>query len=1267
MDTSLIVPMALDILMAPNVLFNRDQLRWWRFNYANLNNFQSPQPRGYDSEIKNIRSGTYLHWTLPRSLRMSKDSDNTEFPLVPNRWLIVRIHRDAGGNNVQRSWVLESDCPSSTLDNSSLFLVPKNVVKKWSESSDPNRKNSPHKAISLGYPISADTNTDSGVYTVNLGVPIALNRWKEKSPDNMFLTAIAPGNIEYAGYVPNNLGIFSFYDDLSDVPAQTTLSYLVTGWYADKACDILTTGSNGFTGESSISDVLKKLNWTIAQGKNPGTANKSLYNGMAFGLPWNKSSIPIPDQLEDIRNTNNVTVAIGNTGVDAFTTLVSEQLNKLLGYSNKDKMTELLKAFQYDLLPELNKINGNTIVANRVQREWFDERSGGTLYKIVRKSNADTRESRTSGDGSITPNDKKWLLELNANQKNLDSEILKLNNLQWDLNAAWWKLGNLSSRNNENEKKKKKNTEVSKDEMAPTLSQKEFEEFLDKVLQQLDKIHKLQGKVPQPDNSGNDNAQDAFLKGIEKFAKQKGIANGFELKAVSAPRFWKPGNPGLLISGVESDAITNSNNNLEVRLPSQIISSFKISYKTIDVSTLGNIIPTLPNSTVLPKEILKIYKEFFLLDPANAKQIASKTGLTTNVVESAMLNPKPLNYSPGVLPACSLSKWTQKWNPLYLEWEITPLTVPYEWKKNSTTTKNWNFNGFDYDLKSSPQGTSESASLKGRSILSPHTQFTFGAKLKAFVDQYGPENEDLTAIYNQIKDIDNWRFLSQELSEVNEYLSQRDPRAFRRPTIETFKAGKDNIRLAKAIGYADNTSSPPYDTPTYAQGFVNSVPAISTSHKSQFPFHGIRSGQYYIKKLRLYDKFGRTLDLIVDVSGAINSASHFPVVLDNAVKISENLVPHIKAPFQLPPRLLQHAKLDISLIDHVKNNITPEANPICGWLIHNYLDRSILVFLPDGTSAGELLLVQPGIVKTVNWVPPPNDNGITIDSIKAKSEQLYAFIIGLKGKSERDFKALLSVIDITLSKIDPPGNRTDLILSTLIGRPLALVRTKLQFLLRESPLQSCEWPKFMEATPQIPPFTSSNFSIRLGEMRLSEDGVIGYFDADNYKVFNSVTTPESGQNYVREIGPIGSVDGNYINLPFDGTTSKIITLLMDPRGSIHATTGILPVKSIQIPIQFVNGPLTAMEINFRVGPILSRVLDTSVEEGVTPPFVQTINYLPISEKNGSWSWWQNSNSGSNNKWQGYSLANAPNEAVLNKAPATLHDGYLRFITDPESK
>jgi hypothetical protein len=1260
MSTPLIVPITLDILLAPKVLLDRDELRWWRFQYSNLNSFKSPEPHGFGANITHKNAGAYLHWTLPRSLRTSKASNSSDFPLVPNRWLIVRIHRDTKGNNLQRSWVLESDCPANTLDNSSLFLISENVKKNWEKSIDNNRKGATPRKISPGF--STGSVTDTGVYTVNLGVPFALKDWREQSPNNMFLTSVAPGNIEFSGYVPHNLGIFSFYDDLSDVPAQATLSYLVTGWYSDPKSDILTTGPDSFTGGKTITDVLNKLNWTIAQGKHTDTASFSLYNGMAFGLPWDTKKAPAPDPLEGIGK--NVTVAIGNNGVDAFTTLVATQLNDLPDYKDMEKVIELLRAFQYDLLPELNNINGDAILAKRVRQEWFNARSGGTQWKIVAKKNNDEKSAELSDDAINTTYDPDWLSALNRNQKKLDDAIKELNHLQWDLNEAWWKegfLGKLHSTENL--------TGLTKSDMASHLDPTQRDKPLYKVLEQLKLINTLQENVPKPIYSGNSTPQDAYKYGIASFAKDKDIPQGFELKAVSVSRFWKSRNPGILISGVQADNITKPDNNLEIRLSSQIIPSFKVKEKTITTTALGGIIPTFINDKVVPREIINIYKEFFLLDPSNAKKIAEDLKLDKEAVLKVMLAHKPTDYPTGALPEYLPAMWTQQWNPLYIEWEITPMHVPYEWKtspSNIQGIKNWNFNGNDYDLIASPKGTSPFTPLSGRSVLSPHTQLTFGAKLKSFIDQYGSEEDDLTGIYEQIKGIDNWRFLSHELMNFDELLTQRDPRTFRCPTVETFTVDKKTIKFAKVIGYPDESSLPPYDTPTFAQSFVTSVPAVLGSSKSQYPFHGIRSGQFYINRLSLYDKFGRKLDVIVNDAGATNSGSHFPLLRDKAVKVSNSLFPKIQAPFQLPPRLLQHAKLDLKFIHNRNDNnvidLETGVNPICGWIINNHLDHSILLFLPDGTHAGKLTLVQKTTVKTVQWQSTPGKTDISINDIKSQSEQLYSFITALKDKSAIEFSALKSAIDSTLWTTDPLGNRTDQNLSALIGRPLALVRTRLQFLLEGRSIKSCDWPKFLKDNPNIPPYTSSTFSIRMGDQDTREDGVIGYFEDKKYTVFNSVVKPLKGQDFVKQIGPVGSTNGNYIHLPFDGKTNKLITLLVDPRGAIHATTGILPVKEIQLPVQFVNKPLTAMEITFSVGPLLSSVQEASIEEDEKSPFTHTINYLPIAEKNGSWAWWQDTGN-THNRWRGYSLATAPTAATLHKSPATLHDGYLQFITD----
>jgi len=48
----------------------------------------------------------HLHWALPDALTIGKaEADGITFPVVPNRWLIIR----RGGNKSEKQWVLEKN------------------------------------------------------------------------------------------------------------------------------------------------------------------------------------------------------------------------------------------------------------------------------------------------------------------------------------------------------------------------------------------------------------------------------------------------------------------------------------------------------------------------------------------------------------------------------------------------------------------------------------------------------------------------------------------------------------------------------------------------------------------------------------------------------------------------------------------------------------------------------------------------------------------------------------------------------------------------------------------------------------------------------------------------------------------------------------------------------------------------------------------------------------------------------------------------------
>jgi hypothetical protein len=107
------------------------------------------------------------------------------------------------------------------------------------------------------------------------------------------------------------------------------------------------------------------------------------------------------------------------------------------------------------------------------------------------------------------------------------------------------------------------------------------------------------------------------------------------------------------------------------------------------------------------------------------------------------------------------------------------------------------------------------------------------------------------------------------------------------------------------------------------------------------------------------------------------------------------------------------------------------------------------------------------------------------------------------------------------------------------------------------------------------------------------------------------------------LNPIGSVDGNYLSLPFHAETSRgaagasiptptpesasvFVTMLLDPRAAVNATTSLLPTKSVELPNKYIKKALESMAVTFRVGPLLTDSIKVQMP-------------LP-NESKGQWAW-----------------------------------------------
>jgi hypothetical protein len=353
---------------------------------------------------------------------------------------------------------------------------------------------------------------------------------------------------------------------------------------------------------------------------------------------------------------------------------------------------------------------------------------------------------------------------------------------------------------------------------------------------------------------------------------------------------------------------------------------------------------------------------------------------------------------------------------------------------------------------------------------------------------------------------------------------------------------------------------------------------------------------------------------------------------------------------QLQPTLLQPARLDFDMVSASDDKIVfgpanPGADPICGWILPNHLDHSLSVFDADGEALGEMALgVGAGGPATVCWRNAPNGPYSSLSDIAAKVPHFGPFLLALSKKTTVQFADFLKGIDETLWSTVPMGAAFDNSLAILLGRPLALVRARLDLTLDGLPPPDPSWQfTFSPAPIKLP---SYEFAVELGDIARVDDGLIGYFSGDDYDQFNIVQ--QSGAAADGYLDPIGGTAHNYLFLQANDTESYV-SMLVDPRAAVHANSGILPPANVVLPPHFVDAALAAMKVRFGIDGVMT-------DQIITADHDATLMMPTPKLKTGTWTWMQNELAG----WTSYPTAKIDNNARLSNVAPVIRRGMLQL-------
>ncbi|MCY9593036.1 hypothetical protein PC41400_10495 [Paenibacillus chitinolyticus] len=1218
-DPIVLVPMEVSALSANAYVLQNQPFRRWEETYGNIAQFDSAEPGPTDvtGGFGSSSTGVYLHWKLPDAWThgcQQPDSQQVEYPLTPNRWLIVRLSGPLAARTAS-AFVVESDAPGTA--DSSVWLFDPDIVSAWEGSADPLRQQA-GSALSGAGPF----------ITGMLGRSFQLADWKEQGIEQLFVTAVAPGNHLFNAYQSHCRQVFSFYDALADVTEpDSTLSYLVAGWYSNSASDPVASCLNGQTGDEAeqlLSALLSDYGWSLDRAEGDPLPTGTVCHGMVYGVDWQPQGTMQTVKDRFTAAGGSISVAVGNTSIDAFAAMIGQQLQSLSAEGNAEaaqilaeqpNAAALLEAFQYNLL-HLADSGDWAGLDYRIRQEWFGSKAGGYRWTIVDIAASD------SGTGEGV-HDESWLTGLNADQAAFDAARLQLHDAQWELYATWWKEGRFATYPGFAQP-----SGVTQDQFAMALAAENDPSYnpdqppgpaniYSVPKKVLDLANLLSGtlapKVPQPVYAdAATTPDDAFQAGIAVFEQQlraQGLlAQNRGLKAAAEPRFWQAQDPVVLISGAGNTAeIPQAGSQLPCRMTAQTIAGLQNGGTVIPASSIAGL-PAFPASAGNLAEMLQgayssadfaaavsaaagaLFTEWLLCDPDNAASISVTYPAFTR---ERLAEHNPSDFEGG-LPALLPEQWSQPWNPFMLKWVA-------QWYPLPSGGSNWTFQGTDYAYTGGSQKLTPQA-IGGDCLLTPQTAFLFKNRLMQAAAASGdPADASLGQLADLIGEAEQWDFISQRLSGFGDQLSLRDSRTNQAPAADvafTFDDGTTHT-LAELTGNQ-----------------FDSLPLILDTGGTT-PFQAVRQGQFCFSYLALYDAFGQVLEVVGD-SGLTSSSLFAPVVAEGLKPDTPVVQANPQRFLQLPPRLLQPSRLDFRMVDannpDQPTDLDSGANPVAGWLIANHLDGSVAIYGANGDAIGAVsqkIGAHGAPILSLAFAP---DGGYqSLAELTEASPQLAAMLQGLLAQSAAAFEDFLEAIDNTLWTVDPASVGLDESLGILSGKPLALVRAGMQLSLADQPLGDTSWAATFY--PPVPDFVVQPFEVRLGDSALREDGLVGYFLNGSFDSFYCVQPPAEADGYLIAIG-----QGQYIPLRFDGKTSADLLMLVDPMSAVHAFTGILPAQPVKLDRRFFDTALDRLSVRLPVGPMLTAV-GPNPQPISAPSMPASAVKIPVPvERGSSWTW-----------------------------------------------
>lgn len=1099
--------------------------------------------------------GVYLHWSLPSCFTQGIQEDDTKditYRLAPNRWAVIRIwipdsRTDAGGD-FQNSSPDRQDAPQKA--HVKTFLVESDVLNR-----------TPSEEFSTGpsWPWPEDPAQPFRF----LGRAFPMEKEVLPADSHIRLTAVSPVSPFFAAYAPACDSVFSFYDDL---PAEglehINLTYLVCGWYQEDG------EPEPFKEIESWDELEAAFGLT---GDSPALPSRTLCHGLLDQIHWiNGNTLyhsGIPDDPEPGTVSEMPVIGAGNNS--------SEALAALMAGNDTGEAERLMTLMLQNLEQDLDRRQGLIKAEEDLHHTKFGVEQTIRVTGIHKIGDSEdiTRDKWTAKpDSSVKPESSgnSGCQESTAPPSSAFMEQLSaLRQMQRDL---WQHYAVFLQ----------KQREIYENWYLHLYSDPPYDSIYFKAASlSIEDAHLQMNALKQ----------EAEAVTLEKDRLR--LPDGYEFFDEREEPFYIPTEPSLVLSQsapVNGPLTDTEDSPLFCRVSGEAVTGLSltgVAGKTVDLSgeeLLSNVYlsPLVPDD--LKEEIDALISEAVVLSTGFslflAGQAFAKAGITPSGEALALLKTRieaaqncggrtnPLVM--GTLPdSCALNRFAPCWYPLILEWQAN-YYPDMKLLSEAPDLGRWELVDGDYlyvcTQKPDPVITADNAyPVQGRLFISNHAQMTVQSLVKRRFA--GQEN-----LKQAVRSTDR---LSQALDGFNSFLLMKEhdlPPAF-------FLRSPEEQAMLDLISELDGS-------------LLGDRPVFDGL------FSPIRGGFLSLSRLRIVDALGRFQDIFYpDLYASENFLAPG----------AENPVHHL----MLPPRLVQPSRLSAQFLKTGGTALTESsfplsATPVCGFLLPNLLDHSIVVYYPDGTPAGSLNLVETGT--GIRFDSPPGKPRST--EIPADLDpDIRAFLCELSAAGPKALQELVEYISGIQLYTQPPSHTPEDI--EYIGKPLAMVRllTRLELYGDAEKYRHADGGEIPDKTGRAN-VRAARFPMEAGNLKNPADGLAGFFEDGDYSRFHV---------YPELSGSLSSpyfVSGHRVHLsPDSKAPAKILTLLLDPWSDITLTTGILPVRTLSIPRELVAEALQNIEVTFFSSPIL-----TGSEEITIPvPHSDEIAFFwEAAQADGSW-------------------------------------------------